>query len=65
MRIGSSSPMPWMYAGATHWLGLTLDFIIQNLAEIEPGRAIIGLLANQKRTFVIKECHPELDSNRL
>jgi hypothetical protein len=30
-----------------------LDFIIRNLAEIKPGRAIIGLLANHKRPFYI------------
>jgi hypothetical protein len=28
-----------------------LDLIIRDLAEIEPGRAITGLLANQKRSF--------------
>jgi hypothetical protein len=28
-----------------------VDFIIRNRAQVEPGRAIIGLFANQERSF--------------
>jgi hypothetical protein len=40
-----------MYTGLKEKEVTAVDFIIRNLAQVEPGRAIIGPLANQKRSF--------------